>query len=190
MAAKGIMKVILIAAMSKDGFIAPKGKEGEKSTEWTSPEDRHYFWNTSKAVGTIVMGRKTYQTIGKPLPKRLNIVMTSDPERAEEKAKQDLGVEFLPDNLRFMKGTAKEILENLEAEGIKELMICGGAEVYRQFLEANLVDELIITEEAVELKDGIRLFESSLEEATAGMELIEERILNEIGTKLIRFRVN
>ena len=60
------MKVFIIAAISADGFIAKDPKE--PSTSWTSLVDKKHFSEITKRAGTVVMGAKTYETIGKALP--------------------------------------------------------------------------------------------------------------------------
>lgn len=63
-----------IVAVSQDGFI---GKSG--GLPWHYPEDLAYF--KAMTLGCpVIMGRSTYESIGKPLPDRLNIVLSTDPE--------------------------------------------------------------------------------------------------------------
>lgn len=67
------MSISLIAAMSLQGVI---GKDNQ--LPWHYPEDLKYF--RAKTLGhTVVMGRNTFLSLGKPLPKRRNIVLTSNP---------------------------------------------------------------------------------------------------------------
>lgn len=63
-------KYIAIAAMSENRAI---GKEGK--IPWYLPEDWKHFKETT-AGSPIIMGRKTYESIGRPLPGRENIVLT------------------------------------------------------------------------------------------------------------------
>ena len=72
------MKIILIAALDKGRVI---GSEG--SIPWNIQEDLNYFKEktTNKA---IIMGRKTFESIGRPLPNRLNIVMTRSKEKIDD----------------------------------------------------------------------------------------------------------
>lgn len=62
---------ILIAAMADNRII---GKDGK--LPWNNPEDLANFKRLTTG-GTIVMGRKTYESIGRPLPNRRNIVLSS-----------------------------------------------------------------------------------------------------------------
>lgn len=61
----------LIAAISDNGILGLNNK-----LPWSCPEDMKFF--KEKTIdGTVIMGRKTYESIGRPLPKRTNIVITS-----------------------------------------------------------------------------------------------------------------
>ncbi len=62
---------ILIAAMAENRVI---GKDGK--LPWNNPEDLGNFKRLTTG-GVIVMGRKTYESIGRPLPNRRNIVLSS-----------------------------------------------------------------------------------------------------------------
>lgn len=84
---------------------------------WDIPEDLAHFKRTTLGKA-IVMGRKTYESIGRPLPGRDTIVLTRNPDFHAE------GVQVV--------GSVEEILE-MNVHG-NEIMICGGAEIYEQFL--------------------------------------------------------
>ncbi|MDE6477544.1 MAG: dihydrofolate reductase [Mycoplasmoidaceae bacterium] len=75
---------------------------------------------------TVVMGRKTYESIGRPLPKRTNIVLTNNKDLKIE------GVEICHD--------FKKIIEMGKNQ---DIFIIGGASIYRQFLP--YADQLIIS---------------------------------------------
>ncbi len=129
------MNVVLIAAVSADGFIA--ADPAQSSLEWTSKEDKAFFVSKTKELGTMVMGRKTFETIGRALPDRRMIVLTRQPgERAVE------GVEFTSE-------APRALLERLKREGVPSVAVCGGGEVYAQFLREGLVDEAYVTVEPV-----------------------------------------
>jgi dihydrofolate reductase len=92
---------------------------------WHLPEDLAFFKKTTSGHA-VMMGRKTYESIGRPLPKRRNIVMTRDGSWQRE------GVE--------MVHGAQEAVDLL-GEGVA--FVIGGAAVYELFLP--LMDELLIT---------------------------------------------
>ena len=60
----------LIVATDRNGLIGNKG-----TIPWKIPNDLKYFKDIT-IDSTVIMGRKTYQSIGKPLPKRINIVIS------------------------------------------------------------------------------------------------------------------
>lgn len=72
------MTVSLISAMAKDRVIGKRG-----TLPWNVPEDMKFFMRTTLGHA-VIMGRKTYDSMGKPLPRRRNIVVTRRPDfRAE-----------------------------------------------------------------------------------------------------------
>jgi len=115
------MIISIIAAMDENNLIGNAGK-----LPWYLPADLAHF----KAITLgkpIVMGRKTYDSIGKPLPERHNIIITRQ---------KDLKIEGV---------TVVHSLEDaMRAAGeVEELMIIGGANLYKQALP--LTNRLYIT---------------------------------------------
>jgi dihydrofolate reductase len=98
-----------IAAMSENGVIGDRGK-----LPWHLPEDFRWFKHKTMG-GTLIMGRKTFESIGKPLPGRRTIVVTRTTPALT-------GVEVCAD-LRSLSGAPEEVW-----------WVCGGAEIYRQLL--------------------------------------------------------
>ena len=108
---------------------------------WRIKEDLQFFRQTTTG-NVVIMGRKTFESIGKPLPNRINIVLTRDPEYVmryqEEHADLSLlsgGDEVDYNNLLCV--TTKEealLLANRVAKG-KEIFVIGGGEVYDLFME-------------------------------------------------------
>lgn len=90
------------------------GKENQLL--WHIPEDLKFFKETT-LNHTLVMGRKTFESIGKPLPKRKTIVLSNQQLQIE-------GVEVC---------TFDEVYERFSASE-EEIFICGGAEIYHLFL--------------------------------------------------------
>lgn len=168
-------KVILIAAMSIDGFIAPLKKENEPSTVWTSKEDKQFFNQKSREIGTMIMGSRTFETIGRALPDRRSIVMTSRPEKYAS---------YVDKNLIFTNSSPEEVLADLAGNGVKEVALCGGASIYALFLKKGLVDKLFLTVEPQIFGDGIKLFS---EEAKHEFKLLSVKKLNEVGTMLLEY---
>lgn len=109
-----------VVAMTPDRVI---GRNGD--LPWKLPEDLAFFKRTTSGH-PIVMGRKTYESIGRPLPKRRNIVLTRDATWSAD------GVEVIhrPDEL----GDLPEIHGRV--------FVIGGSEIYAAFLP-NLEDLLV-----------------------------------------------
>jgi dihydrofolate reductase len=117
------MRISAIVAIS-DNFAI-----GEKDMiPWYLPVDLKYFRDLT--IGhSVVMGRKTYDSIGKPLPKRNNIVITSDP--------------FLISSQFYTVHSINEALELALGLGETETFIIGGGQIYKQ--SASLWDRMYIT---------------------------------------------
>ncbi len=164
------LKVILLAAISADGKIAEQ--QGQTSLDWTSKEDTRFFVEKTKEVGVVIMGRKTFETFGKPLKGRRLIVLsrqerTKMTEKTEREKKGT--VEFTNEELSLL-------LSRLQNEGHDAVVVAGGASVYSQFLKQRLVTELFLTIEPVLFGQGIS-FASDFERVN--MKLIETRLLGE-----------
>ena len=136
------MKVVIVAAVSIDGKIAQS--QNQSSLDWTSKEDTRFFVEKTKEAGVVVMGRTTFDPIGKPLKGRRLIVMSRD------EAKEMEGVEYVD-------MSAEDLAKQLEAEGVSEVVIAGGASVYSQFLDAGLVTDVFLTVEPIMFGDGVPL---------------------------------
>lgn len=141
-----MIKVSIIAALSADGFIAKN--PNEPSTAWTSAADKKHFIEMTKKVGAIVMGAKTFATIGKSLPGRRTVVYSAELINSP-------GVETtsLP---------PAKLLAKLEEEGVKELAVCGGATIYTMFMKSGVVESLYLTIEPVVFGSGMTLFKENI----------------------------
>ena len=143
------IKTILLMAQTLDGKIA---KDSDHFPDWTGKADKRLFVEITKAAGALIMGSKTFDTIGKPLPGRKNIVMTRDPRRISTW-----------DNLVYTNLTPQALLAELESEGYREVVLAGGTRINSIFLRAGLIDELIVTITPMIFGSGIGLFEEGLE---------------------------
>jgi dihydrofolate reductase len=120
--------VTLIAAIARGGVIGDKGV-----MPWRMPSDLKHF--RAETLGKpVVMGRKTFQSIGKALPGRRTIVVTRDPSFAWTDVLVAADVETA------LSAADEQAL----ALGVDEIVIAGGGEIYRQTLEK--ADRLIVTE--------------------------------------------
>lgn len=117
-------KISLIAAIAENRAI---GKNNQML--WYIPEDLKYFKNITKGH-PVIMGRKTFESIGQSLPGRTNIIITRD---KNYKAKGCIVVNSLK----------KALKEAKVSPGSKEIFIGGGGQVYNQTLP--LADRLYLT---------------------------------------------
>jgi len=146
------MNVFLIAAISVNGKIAQE--TNQSSLEWTSKEDTAFFIEKTKEIGTVIMGEKTFETIGKPFKGRRSIVLTQDVELMKQKYAE---VNENETRLEFVKESPVDLIHRLESEGVSSVIIGGGSYVYSSFLREGLVTELYLTVEPVLFGNGIPL---------------------------------
>lgn len=122
------MTVTVIAAVARNGVIGAGG-----AIPWRlTGEQAHFKTITSGHV--LVMGRRTYESIGRPLPDRTTVVVTRDPDWAPSGGR--------PDGL-LVATSVSEALETA-ARIDDEVYVAGGAQVYAACLPC--ADELLITE--------------------------------------------
>jgi len=124
------MKMAMIVAMDEDGYIG-RGN----GLPWRIASDMARFKSMTESDGfnSVIMGRRTWQSLPeafRPLPERVNIVMSRDTEWSSDGAITALYV-----------GRAIEVAF---AEGSEECWVIGGAQIYEMFLDR--VDEIHVTE--------------------------------------------
>ena len=149
------MKVILLMAMTLDGKIA---RNDHHFPDWTGSEDKKLFVQITKKAGVVIMGSKTFDAIGEPLPERKNIVMTRD------RSRRSVGTELV-----FTDQSPESILENLAKMGYEEVILAGGSIVNTMFARENLIDEIIITIAPHVFGTGISFF---VDEMDLQLELV------------------
>lgn len=110
--------ISIIVAIGKDNVIGSGNK-----LLWSLPADMKHFVELTRGK-SVIMGRKTFESIGKPLPHRKNIIISSN-FRASDCT------------------TVSSIDDALKAADSDEVMIIGGASIYEQFLP--LADRMYIT---------------------------------------------
>ena len=122
------MRISLIVAVSRNGVIGV-----DNALPWYLPEDLKHFKSITMAK-PIIMGRKTFDSIGRPLPGRTNIVLSRDAEFNSE------GVEVAT-TLEQALSIARDAC--LDAN-VEEIMIIGGEQIYRMTIQ--VADRLYLTE--------------------------------------------
>jgi len=134
------MKLSLICAMDENMVIGRNNR-----LPWHLPEDLKYFKRTTMGK-CIIMGRKTYESIGRPLPGRTNIIVTRNRDYEVDNARV---VDSLSDAIAMAENVAF-------IDGTDEAFIIGGAELYRHALP--FVDRLHLTMVHTEIEDGDTYF--------------------------------
>ena len=126
------MIVSAIVAAAHNGVI---GKDNE--IPWHLPKDFAYFKKTT-LHHHIIMGRNSYESIGRPLPNRTNIIITRNP--------------FYIVSGCIVVHTIEEALKLAENNGEDEAFIIGGGEIFKQSM--NLLDKLYLTEVDLDTQMG------------------------------------
>jgi len=119
--------IVLIAAVGENGVIGAKG-----SLPWKLKSDLKQF-RAATLGKPIVMGRKTYLAVGKPLDKRTNIVVSRDPAFAAP------GILVARDLNAALDAAGGDAMRR----GASEIAVIGGADIYRQVMPQ--ADRLVIT---------------------------------------------
>ena len=117
--------ISIIVAKSNNNVIGSNG-----SIPWNVPKDLKYFKELTEG-NTVIMGRKTYESLPKdkkPLPNRINIVITRD-------------INFTANGCMVV-GSLEEAI--LKIDNRKDTFIIGGGEIYKQAI--NFVDKIYVTE--------------------------------------------
>lgn len=127
--------ITLIVAASQNNVI---GKDNQ--LPWHLPRDLQYFKRITTGC-PIIMGRKTYESIGKALPNRLNIVVTHNSD-------YQLGDADVAHNLQHAIDVAKR-----QQPDARAIHIIGGATLFKQALSQSVVDTLYLNRVLAEV-DG------------------------------------
>jgi dihydrofolate reductase len=136
------MQVSAIVAMSRNRTIGLNNQ-----LPWHLSDDLKIFKRIT-LERHVIMGRKCFESIGNPLPKRVNVILSRNPYFLVNNA-------FVMDNLEDALGFAEE-------QGEQEAMIIGGAEIYE--LSLPYLDNLYITEVQAEIEGDAFFPEINYEE--------------------------
>lgn len=146
-------KISVFIATSLDGYIARKNGDIDWLVKFSPPtgddEDKDCgFSKFFSSVDVLVMGRNTYEIVSSfdtwPYQGKRVVVLSSTLTSVNEQAE-------------LFKGDITHLVEKLHADGIKHIYVDGGATV-SQFLNADLVDQMIISLIPVVIGSGIPLF--------------------------------
>lgn len=117
----------MIAGVAENGVIG-----NDQAIPWRIPSDFAWFKRTTMGK-PMIMGRRQFETVGKPLPGRTNIVVSRQPNYRPE------GVTVV----HSLDAALAEAREIAQRDGVDEIMIIGGGELYRQLM--GRADRLYIT---------------------------------------------
>ncbi len=120
------MLVSIIVAAAKNGVI---GKDNQLL--WRLPDDLKRFKKLTMGC-PIIMGRKTFESIGKPLPGRTTIIITRSSDYQVEGTLSAHSIE--------------QALKLARESGAEEAFIIGGGEIYRDVLKTDLAERIYLTE--------------------------------------------
>lgn len=123
-----LMRIVLVVAVSKNGIIGRAG-----GLPWRLSSDLKLFRQLTLGK-PVIMGRKTWESIGRPLDERLNIVVTRGPGIAVAGVRTAASLDAALDIAR----------KHARAGGVEEIAVIGGGEVYQQALP--LADRIYLTE--------------------------------------------
>jgi len=138
--------VILFIATSLDGYIA----RTDGGIDWLFTDQDYGYREFFSCVDTVVMGRKTYalsRSFGEyPYPGRAGYVFSRT-----RSGQQD-------DNVRFISTDPAEFIAGLKSKPGKHIWLIGGSELIQHFVQADLIDEYVISVHPIILGSGIPLF--------------------------------
>ena len=140
------MMISQIVAVSKNFVIGNQGK-----IPWHSSADFQFFKKTTMGK-PIIMGRKTYTSIGKPLPGRLNIVITRSPDTFSTSK---------PPKSLVMVSSIEDAIQRAKQEDVEEIFIIGGATIYEQ--TKDITQKLYLTVVDVEAQGDAHFDKSYLD---------------------------
>lgn len=166
---------ILVVAVSLDGKITNGKKEG---TEWTSKEDQKFFRGELDRADAVILGRKTFEAIPRPLTPRNRIVFSHTKTFSHFAEYQ---------NVKVFKGGENKLLTLLQKMRWKRIVIAGGTEIYEWFLHHKIVDEIYLTVEPVTVGSG-KPFLSNFR-TMSNWQLTSVKMLNSRGTVVLHYSV-
>lgn len=151
---KKLRKVILFIAMSLDGYIADSNGE----TKWLEGQtpgknDMISYEAFIRDVDTVIMGANTYRQLVTVLspdewiyPNLDSYIITHFPEQSMDK-------------IKFTREEPSQLVKRLIEESGKNIWICGGANIVKQLIRDDAIDQYFINVIPTILGDGIRLFD-------------------------------
>lgn len=129
------MEKVIIVAIADNNAIGR-----DNALLWHISEDLKFFRRQTTGF-PVIMGRKTFESIGRPLPKRVNIVVSRNLNAPEEVA---------------VTGSLEEAFEVAEATNLEKCFVIGGGQIYAQAIDK--VDTLTVTHIHTVIEDADTFF--------------------------------
>lgn len=153
-------------ATSINGFIAGP----QDDTNWI--KDFDLLKQAIAEYGVVIYGKRTYDECVKydafPYPKALNVVMTHDKELLSQLETYQV---------LFTEARPEQVLTELQSKGFERALLIGGGHLNASFMQAGLVDEIVLDVHPYLLSEGTKLFEGAV--AASELELQEFKPLND-----------
>ncbi len=165
------LNITMIMVMSIDGVVSRAIRESV--SVWSSKEDKEHLESIVKAYDAVLMGSKSFTRMRFADTKY--IVLTNDTNKWGD----------VSSNPNFMGGSAQEIYSNLQNQGLKRIALLGGPITNALFLQAGMVDEILLTVEPYIFGEGRKLSEGGA--LKNDFKLAGVKQLNDSGTLLLRY---
>ena len=174
------IKVTLVIASSINGKITIG--DNPHVGIWTSKEDKSLFSYLKKKNNLLVMGSKTYEAIKNSLTldkETLRIVLTKHPKKYASSQVKNM--------LEFSSESPSQLVNRLEKQGYKQLLLVAGGTITAEFFKESLIDEMFLTIEPMIFGEGKNLVKEG--QFNVDLKLISMKRLNEKGTLIFRYKV-
>lgn len=148
---------------------------------WASSEDQEFFNEFKSKFKISIMGAGTYEAVRKDIDlnvPRLRVIMTRDPKKYAK--------DIVPGKIEFTSAKPSVLIKKLRKEGFTEILLLGGGEINRLFLEEDLVTDLYLTVEPKLFGKGRPLTADG--EYFLDFKLKSAKKLNSQGTYLFHFK--
>ncbi len=156
------MNIILVMVTSLDG----KSTRSDESPQlWASSEDQKHFESLLAKAEVIIMGRKTY-------------------DAAKAHIKDDAKLRIV---MSHATHSPRQVIADLERQGITEILLVGGSELNAAFFQEKLINEIYLTIEPKIFGDGLPLAQRIGHDVQ--LELLKCKQLNQQGTLLLHYRI-
>ncbi len=147
-------------------------------SNWASNEDHLHYQKLFNDSGLVIMGSSTFEAMNlKANSNRLVIVLTRDPLKYQDK--------FIKDQLEFSSLEPIQLVKQLEKRGYKDGLLIGGSHIFDLFINAKLINYILLTIEPKLFSSGVQLFDSLKKDYD--LKLLSVKKLNNSGTLLLKY---